>query len=274
MSKKRELMNQAVHFFSLKGFHQTSVNEIAQASGISKGAFYKHFDSKESLFIEILKQYQKEIIAETSALRFPEAMSRSEVFSRKLTFEIERTLADREFFVMVFKDFPPGENDQIACLFQELRYSTMAFHKKSLLEAYGAQIEPFLPDLITVLEGMLREYFITLIFENKHVSASKIGDFVAASMDAIISQLGNMTPVLTGESSVFDEQEELLHTLEAKIQKAVLDKERLLPSLHLLKEELNKKEPQRFLIEALLVYLKQEKQLEQEINRLETFITL
>ncbi|MDN7241594.1 TetR/AcrR family transcriptional regulator [Planococcus sp. N028] len=272
MDKKRDLMKQAVHLFSIKGFHQTSVNEIAQASGISKGAFYKHFDSKESLFIDIIKQYHEEIISETSSMNFSDQLNPLEVFSQKISIEIERVLANKEFFLMVFKDFPPGENEQIERLFHELQVSTMRFHQKSIIEAFGSQAEPFLTDLATVLGGMLREYLITLIFENKQVSPRKLSAFIAGSLDAIVLHLDRLEPVLSGEPIQLNQKEEILNEIKAKIQTFGAEKEKLLLSLNLLVKELNKKEPQTFLVEAMLVYLQQEPQLEYDINRLEKFV--
>lgn len=272
MDKRRELMKQAVHLFSLKGFHQTSVNEIAQASGISKGAFYKHFDSKETLFMKIIKNYHEEIIHESASIKFSDSLTPLEVFSQKIALEIERVLDNQEFFLMAFKDFPPGENKEIADLFQELQFSTMAFHKKSIMDAFGPKVEPFLSDLATILGGILREYFITLILENKQISAKKLSIFITGSMNAIIQQLDQLEPVLSDEATRYDQLEELLSGIETKIQSFNSEKEKLLLSLGLLKEELGKSQPQTFLVEALLDYLKKEQQLEHDINRLEKLV--
>ena len=222
--------------------------------------------------MEILKQYHEEIIAETSTLRFSDELSLLEVFSRKLAVEIERILANQDFFIMVFKDFPPNENDHIVELFQELQASTVAFHKKSIVEAFGTKVEPFLADLATVLGGMLREYLITLIFENKQASPEKLSAFITGSMNAIVQQLDKLTPVLAEEPTFHELREESLRGIEAKIHTSIRGKEKLLSTLQLLKTELDKTEPQAFLIEALLVYLKQEEQLENEIVRLEKYI--
>ncbi len=43
-------------FFS-KGFHETSIREIAKAVGISSGAIYKHFDNKENILYEIVEPH-------------------------------------------------------------------------------------------------------------------------------------------------------------------------------------------------------------------------
>lgn len=47
--------------FEKQGLRKTSVDELTEAVGISKGAFYLFFESKEELFMEILEQIEKEI---------------------------------------------------------------------------------------------------------------------------------------------------------------------------------------------------------------------
>ena len=42
--------------FAAKGYDGTSVDAIVKAAGVSKGAFYWHFDSKFSLFRTLLQE--------------------------------------------------------------------------------------------------------------------------------------------------------------------------------------------------------------------------
>ncbi|MCE5342260.1 MAG: TetR/AcrR family transcriptional regulator [Eubacteriales bacterium] len=44
-----------------KGMRKTTVDELAMEAGISKGAFYKFYPSKEHLFLDVLEQRQTEI---------------------------------------------------------------------------------------------------------------------------------------------------------------------------------------------------------------------
>lgn len=272
MDKRQELMNHAVHFFSIKGFHQTSVQEIAQAAGISKGAFYKHFDSKEGIFVEILKRYHEDLKNDLNGSHFSDSISSRESFKKKLVLEIERTILNKEFFLMVFKDFPTNDNEQMQNLLQELRIAQLVLHKNNLLEVYGEKAEPFIYDLVAVFEGIKREYYFYLVFENKQVDNELLAEFIVSSLDAIVNRLNRMKPVLTDFSSSISPLEEAFNRLEEKIKNSSLNKEKLLPAFHLLKEELNKTESQAFLIEALLNYLKQEKQVENELSALEKFI--
>jgi AcrR family transcriptional regulator len=46
---------------ALKGMRKTTVDELALEAGISKGAFYKFYPSKEHLFLDMLEQWHREI---------------------------------------------------------------------------------------------------------------------------------------------------------------------------------------------------------------------
>lgn len=48
------IMAAALEQFARNGYDATSVLQICQAAGVSKGAFYHHFPSKQALFLELL----------------------------------------------------------------------------------------------------------------------------------------------------------------------------------------------------------------------------
>jgi TetR/AcrR family transcriptional regulator, transcriptional repressor for nem operon len=56
MNLKEKIVHESLKLFSLKGFLSTSIHEILEATGSSKGGFYNHFSSKESLFFEVLDE--------------------------------------------------------------------------------------------------------------------------------------------------------------------------------------------------------------------------
>lgn len=55
---RNTLIGKGRELFTLHGLKKTSIDELAQAAGISKGAFYLFFDSKEALLIEIIEQFE------------------------------------------------------------------------------------------------------------------------------------------------------------------------------------------------------------------------
>jgi AcrR family transcriptional regulator len=49
-------MDFATERFASGGYHPTSVAEVVQGVGVGKGVFYWYFESKEALFLEILRE--------------------------------------------------------------------------------------------------------------------------------------------------------------------------------------------------------------------------
>lgn len=52
--REQQMLDAAVRVFSRQGFHATSVDEIAEAAGISKPMVYAYLGSKEDLFVACL----------------------------------------------------------------------------------------------------------------------------------------------------------------------------------------------------------------------------
>jgi AcrR family transcriptional regulator len=55
---RRRLLDLGLKHFSTYGFKKTNVDEIARAAGISKGAFYRFYESKELLFMDVIEQVE------------------------------------------------------------------------------------------------------------------------------------------------------------------------------------------------------------------------
>jgi AcrR family transcriptional regulator len=56
MNLKEKIVHESLKLFSLKGFLSTSIHDILEATGSSKGGFYNHFSSKEDLFFKVLDE--------------------------------------------------------------------------------------------------------------------------------------------------------------------------------------------------------------------------
>ena len=53
---RQEIINIATGLFRKKGYTATSIGEIVSACGVTKGALYHYFKSKEELAFEVIKQ--------------------------------------------------------------------------------------------------------------------------------------------------------------------------------------------------------------------------
>ena len=62
MRNTREaILDQALKLFSERGIKETTVRDIAKAVGITEGAIYRHFSSKDQIVHELFKRYSEQL---------------------------------------------------------------------------------------------------------------------------------------------------------------------------------------------------------------------
>lgn len=62
VNMKDRIIKESIQLFLQKGFKGTSIQNITDALGITKGAFYWHFKSKDELLNTIIEKFEKELI--------------------------------------------------------------------------------------------------------------------------------------------------------------------------------------------------------------------
>jgi AcrR family transcriptional regulator len=68
--RKRQLLGHAKQLFVTLGYHNTTTEKIATAAGVTEPVLYKHFESKKTLFLEVLQE-----IREATLTRWQEGTS-------------------------------------------------------------------------------------------------------------------------------------------------------------------------------------------------------
>lgn len=78
---RHELLEAAQVVFARQGYHATSVDDVAEAAGYTKGAVYSNFRSKEELFLELLDrridrnvERLENVLLESSAEQRPQVL--------------------------------------------------------------------------------------------------------------------------------------------------------------------------------------------------------
>ena len=59
MELKERIIHETLKLFSLKGYLNTSIEDILERANSSKGGLYNHFKSKDQLFLAVLSQARK-----------------------------------------------------------------------------------------------------------------------------------------------------------------------------------------------------------------------
>ena len=65
--RRRQLLDVAVDVFAERGFHGTSMDEVAEAAGVTKPVLYQHFESKRELYLELLDDVGNRLVSVVTA---------------------------------------------------------------------------------------------------------------------------------------------------------------------------------------------------------------
>lgn len=99
--RRRQLLDVAQEVFAEQGFHATSMDEIAEAAGVTKPVLYQHFDSKRLLYLELLEDVGQQLLDKITAATAQARTPREQVefgFDAYFRFVAERQSAFRLLF--------------------------------------------------------------------------------------------------------------------------------------------------------------------------------
>ena len=98
-SRRTDLAREAARLFAEKGYHGTSVGDIAAAMGVQKGSLYAHIDSKQDLLYEAMREGAEAFHAALDAV--PEELAAPERIRLALRAHL-RVVADQLDVATVF----------------------------------------------------------------------------------------------------------------------------------------------------------------------------
>lgn len=60
--RRSQILLAALREFALKGYHGTSMNDVAASAGVTKPVLYQHFDSKRALYLSLIDEVGGEML--------------------------------------------------------------------------------------------------------------------------------------------------------------------------------------------------------------------
>ncbi len=119
-ANQEQILIQAEKLFLRFGYVKTTVAEIARAAGLAKGSLYRHFKSKEDIFIEILARRVEEVVGEMDKLMAQPGPPAKRV-RRVFTTFLEKALQQRESFFPGMQVPSPALVREIFKLYRNIR---------------------------------------------------------------------------------------------------------------------------------------------------------
>ncbi|MFJ6412418.1 TetR/AcrR family transcriptional regulator [Terribacillus saccharophilus] len=263
--KKITIIERATEIIAKKGYHAASIQEIAEASKLSKGAFYLYFKSKDELMAEILRYHFGLITEEIEKVDRQDINSREKAKQRLST--MMRELVKRgNFIVMQRHDIDSDIGKEMELFFLEEMEKGRRKTELDLLDVYGEVSKPYLKDLRILQEGILFQIIGDMLLHGLILDLDKTAAYILERMDDMVEGLlkRKAEPLVTDatpvSASIFEKEMKerevkqvlermqiVILTLDAEIQEV----QELQGVVELIQEELQKKEPRKLLIQGL-----------------------
>ena len=61
--RRRQLLEVAADLFARRGYRGTTTARLAQAAGITEPILYRHFENKQDLFVTLIEEVSREVLA-------------------------------------------------------------------------------------------------------------------------------------------------------------------------------------------------------------------
>lgn len=277
MTKRKNLIiEKASELFADNGFDATSVQDITDACGISKGAFYLSFKSKESLLFAIFEYFSNKLIEGMGSL-YDMDVSARERFELFFSIQFEEIARYSDFILMQMREqTTPGSGEMLG-LINELRQKTYVMQEKIIIDVYGDKIREHLPDLHVLLGGLTKGYIEIIIFNKDFLDYKGLASYIVARIDSLVDGLSE--PFLKAHQLIgyLNIENDAPLTVKGLLQEIELLKQRMkdkniLVSLEVIEEELSVEDFRKPVIQGMMSNLKTEPLAEVLLVRLNQFL--
>lgn len=103
--RREEILAAAKAVFASRGFHATTIADVAKAAGISYGSIYWYFDSKDALFHALMAHQEQALRAHVEgAVGELTSVDSVELFRLSVRATFEFFEADRDVVKLLFRD--------------------------------------------------------------------------------------------------------------------------------------------------------------------------
>lgn len=282
--KQVKLIETGMRLFAQKGYHKTSVQEIATETGISKGGFYLYFQSKEEFITTATDFFHKQIGFQIEQLSTEELMPR-EILAKQISTIATYVHERRDIIMMYFhEDISIGPKG--GEIFEKMKQENFQWLKKNVQAIYKEKVDKYLIDIIIQLQGLMNGYYQWIVMDSLHIDKNRIGIYLVKRLDTLVEGLlAEGEEPLISESSLFnpihrcaaskqtkeDQVDTIMKSMRQKITELRTDldeKEKLFNVVDLILAKLAKGTNELLVIKGMLALLQPIPELKEECEEL------
>ena len=143
-SRRQNVIDTAHKLFIEKGYQATSIQDILDGSGISKGTFYNYFPSKGELFIAIFRSFYKKIRQAREELLIGQDLADIEIFIKQL--ELHMMVNKQSKLLILIEEVRVSNDDELKQFINRIQLLSIRWMYSRFLDIFGETKKPYLLD--------------------------------------------------------------------------------------------------------------------------------
>lgn len=194
--RKQHVINTAHQLFISKGFQATSIQDILDYSGISKGTFYNYFSSKNELLIGLFTSLTKKLEKERNQLLHGNDSRDVEIFIRQLELHLEMNKENNLF--ALYDEVIALNDKELREYFRQNQLQILQWIYSRFLDIYGEKKQPFLFDSAIMFFAILNFFlkFYGRAFNFTKTGIRQIILYAMHRMNAIVEEVSQSDEVI------------------------------------------------------------------------------
>jgi AcrR family transcriptional regulator len=171
--RKQHVINKAHQLFIEKGFQATSIQDILDFSGISKGTFYKYFSSKSELLIAIYKTISKKLEKDRNDLLMGKNPSDIEIFIKQI--EMQMMSNRKNKLIALYEEVLATNDTDLKQYIRVARLRSIRWMVGRFIDIFGEKNRPYLLDCAIMFQGLLQNNLLyNRLATDSHEQISKV----------------------------------------------------------------------------------------------------
>lgn len=153
--RKQRVVKTAQQLFIDNGYQATSIQDILEYCGISKGTFYNYFSSKSELLLAIFKLNEAELEKIRTGLMVGRNPSDIEVFINQIEMQLKANRKNK--LITLFEEVLISNDAELKQYMEQWRIKNIRWLYHRFIDIFGKAKNPYLLDCAIMFMGILRE---------------------------------------------------------------------------------------------------------------------
>ncbi|MFW0781331.1 TetR/AcrR family transcriptional regulator [Rossellomorea marisflavi] len=274
--RKLHVIKMSHQLFIEKGFLATSIQDILNYSGISKGTFYNYFSSKNELLMELFKSIYIKLEKERNDLLIGQSADDLDIFIQQIELQVATNRSNK--LLTLFDEVVVLHDEDLKEFFHRGQLRMLRWYYQRFIDLFGEENKTYLLDCTIMFIGILHQNlkYHAFAFEGSDANLHSVVQYSVNRIVRVVEEAAESREQLFDYELIDqwmpdfrdqdpDFQKELHHAILSMKQQPLCDTPRYTELLEFIRDEmLHHPKPRRFLVESAMDTLRQNDRFSEE----------